>query len=176
MRDPYRSEKLKTSAAFEQTRKCSTLFKAINAMATAIYRMAKQSGQKMDYLKHGEIVKKLYKHFYTTPDALPKRISYEEIQRTLKGFCFAKERDARSVPCMSQIDGNSLYIRLKAGVSDAILLIGQGVVSEFSEGDYITENTMQQIEEVENINGKIRIPYSTNNLVMLQYGGLIWVV
>lgn len=172
--DPNRSEKVKHSEAFINSRKCSSLFTACNAMATAIYRMAKNSGARIDYMRHGELVKKIYNRFYSTPNALPERIAYRELQRTLGGFGFMHRRDARSVPVASVLESGVLNIRI-GDVSDVVLIVGTRKPAVLTKDGYLVENEMEEVLAIE-VNEDVELEVGEDNFVLVVVDGDVWVV
>jgi hypothetical protein len=86
-KDTGQSERLKSDPRYANCRVTSTLFTEANTIATAIYRLAKCTEVRLDYLQHGKLVKLVFRFLkhHLLPDGT---YDFAELMGSLKGFCF----------------------------------------------------------------------------------------
>lgn len=144
-RDTEQGERLKTDPRYESCRKTSTLFGACNAMATAIYRMAKMSNVRLDYMRHGELVKRIFNHYHAQGN-LPNSLIVNDVFKTLSGMRMDKSRTTPSLRIHTLNDKFQLTVKQHY---NCVFITGKWDEVFANNGKYSCKMDMYEVTEVE---------------------------
>lgn len=130
---------------FEKQRAMSKLFTASNAMATAVYRMAKGSEVALDYRQHSKLVKVITKRF-NQADVDLKDLHFAYLRGVLAGIRLDKVREG--MPVSFSWRGSELEIS-SGVVGERELLVklykGRLVCPKWNRGKYVCELDMEDV-------------------------------